>query len=87
MEVPISYRIENGSGPTIAARDGLAEERRKRDEEEEKRLQEDREQKQAEEFTQPRNPALMAMLVAHHNLAQQETDPDVKSYLMREVGL
>ena len=69
----------------MAASDELAEERRKGNEEEEKRLREEREQKQAEKLMQPRNPALMAMLVMHHEWAQQETDPDVRSYLMREV--
>ena len=62
-----------------------AEETKKRNEEEEKRLREERKHNQAEELMQPRKPGLMAMIVMQHERAQQETDPDVKSYLMREV--
>ena len=66
-----------------ARRERQEEEIRKRSEEEEKRLREEREQKQAEKPIQPRNPALMAMLVMQHDRAQQETDPDARSWLMR----
>ena len=68
-----------------ARRERQQEEIRKRNEGEEKRLREEREQKQAENPIQPRDPALMAMLVMQHERAQQETDPDARSWLMRDI--
>ena len=85
VEMPINYRIENRIQSEDDRSGELAEERRKENEEEEKRLREGRKHNQAEELMQHRKPGLMAMIVMQHERAQQETDPDVKSYLMREV--
>ena len=74
----------------------LAEEIRRQNEEEATRLQGERRREQEEidkretvragqMKIQPRNPALMAMLVMQHERAQQETDPDVRSWLMRDI--
>lgn len=62
-----------------------AEETKKRNEEEEKRLREERKHKQAEELMQHRKPGLMAMIVMQHERAQQETEPDVRSWLMENL--